>query len=71
MYVCYVYLTSAGFEHSACHKSLLASFLYRRFIVLQTLHHVPESHYGINLYLYERIFSGMYSHLKLVIRHFV
>ena len=71
MYVYSVYLTSVGFEHSACHESLLAGFMYRRFVVLQTLHHAPESHYGINLYLYVRIFSGMYSHLKLVIEHFV
>ena len=42
-----------------------------RFLVLQTLHHVPESHYGVNLYLYIRISSGMYSHLKLVIEQFV
>ena len=51
MYVYYVYHTSVEFEHSACHESLLASFMYRRFVVLQTLHYVPESHYGINLYL--------------------
>ena len=67
----YISLTSVRFEHSVCHESLLASCMYSRFVVLQTLHHVPENHYGINLYLYIRIFSGMYSHLKLVIEHFV
>ena len=44
---------------------------YGWFLVLQTLHHVPESHYGVNLYLHIRIFSEMYSHLNLVIEYFV
>ena len=45
--------------------------MYSRVFLLQTLHLVPEGHYGINLYLCISIFSGMYSHLKLVIKHFV
>ena len=50
-------------DHSVCHESLLASFMYSRLVVLQTLHHVPESHYGINLYfIYTYILKNEIGH---------